>query len=239
MRNGGECHDWLMMGKTSRRAYEARKIRDRAKRAISALERDVAAGNISKAFASRREQSLRELIRQNSYDRQSKSYGTSSAVAARSAERIFRDYSAESAQRMRALSDSDRKKQITPLKEKAFRADLEAALRGELSLERMEDAEAFIRSTAGIWAGYSPEKRLDVLAEKLGYLEGKEDSLIRAYRRWKREVKNGEDYQGTSFDDECPSCQYNSERVSKLEEKYGRKNTEKVRTKKNLKAQYD
>ena len=229
------------MGKTSRRAYEARKIRDRANRAIDALQRDVAAGNISKAYASRREASLRELIWQNTYDRVSKSYSTSAEVAARSAKRIFSEYSASNVERFRGLEGADRRKQITPAKERAFRSDLEAALRGELSLERMEDAEAFIRSTAGIWAGKSPEDRLDYLAQQLGGLKGKDDSLIRAYRRWKKEVKNvkdAEDFHGMSVDELCPSCLYR-EGADSLQEKYAPKKTKKEKTKAKLKSYYD
>ena len=182
------------MGKTSRRALEARKIRNRAKRAIDALERDVAAGVISKSFAARREASLNELIRQNTYDRKSKSYSASSAVAASRAEKVFSQYSAEVAKEYSSLSDSERRKTITPLKEKAMKSDLEAALRGELSLSKMEDAEEFIKSTSRLWENAAPEERLNVIAKKLGYLPGEQPSLIRAYRRWKRYVQNGEDF---------------------------------------------
>lgn len=180
------------MGKTSRRAYEARKIRDRANRALNALERDVAAGVVSKGFAARREASLRELIRSNTYDRVSKSYGTSLSVARRQAVRVFDAYSAS-----RDLSDVEgigTRKRITPAREKALRNDLEAALRGELSLTKMEEAEAFLRSTASLWAGKAPEDRLDAIAKAIGQLEGGDASLIRAFRRWKRYTRDGEDF---------------------------------------------
>lgn len=186
------------MGKTSKRAYEARKIRDRANRALNALERDVAAGVISKSFAVRREASLRELIRSNTYDRKSKSYGTTLGVATRQAKRVFDAYS--SSRDVSQLRQGGSTKLITPARERALRNDLEAALRGELSLAKMEDAEAFLKSTAQLWAGARPEDRLDVIAEKLGQLEGGDASLVRAFRRWKRYTKNGEDFHEPSND---------------------------------------
>lgn len=226
----------------SKRSREAQNIRRRAERAIAALQRDVAAGNVTKAFAARREQSLREVIFQNTYDRKSKSYGASAAVASRRAEKVFDLYNAEAARKQKSLSSDDRRKQITPAKERAFRADIEAALRGELSLEKMEDAEAFIKSTAGIWADASPENRLDKLAAELGYLKGEEDSLIRAYRRWKREIKNKknpEDYQGWSFDELNPSEADARKAMEVLHAKYKRKDTALEKAKSRLKDKFD
>lgn len=182
------------MAKTSRRSREAQTIRRRAQRAIAALERDVAAGVVSESFASQRVASLNQLIKDNTYDRASKSYGTSLQTAKRRARAAFEAYSASSASQLRKAPESERRRFITPQREAAKKADIESALRGELSLEKMEDAEEFIKATSDLWAGHAPEDRLRVIAEKLGWKKGEDPSLIRAYRRWQRYKKGDADF---------------------------------------------
>lgn len=176
------------------RSREAQSIRRRAQRAIAALERDVAAGVVSESFASQRVASLNELIKGNTYDRASKSYGMSLQQAQRRARAVFEAYSASSAQQLRRAPESERRRFITPQREIAKKADIEAALRGELSLAKMEDAEEFIKMTRDLWAGAAPEDRLRIIAEKLGYKKGEAPSLVRAYRRWQRYKESDADF---------------------------------------------
>lgn len=183
----------------SRRAYEARKIRNRARRSLAALERDVAAGTVSKSFASARRGALERVISENTWSRESGGWTVKSVKSAVSrAEKVFETYSASISREFNRGDAEARREAVKVLKERSFRNDLESALRGELSLEKTELAEAFLKSTRDVWAGLPPEERLDAIARTLGTNREGKSSLRLAYNRWRRETRDGEDFFTTS-----------------------------------------
>lgn len=180
------------MARTERAKF-AEAARKRARRSLAALDRDVVAGNISEEAAGRQRAAFQRVIAENTYNRKTRSYGTSQETAQKRASEVFGTYSAKISQELRKAPSELREAFIERFEAVSFRQDFRAALRGDISSIKESDAQLFIRSNMDILQGWGKENYLQRLADVFG-----NGNLQEAFDRWKKEVADGDDFHALS-----------------------------------------